>query len=110
MLDEGKQCNEHPKISSSPLQRFRCGVGYIGEGGDHCAGGAVTIPVAVPGALLAANGCVAHRPRPLAQVASSATGGAPIAPPLEYPHTLRGRVACLGGFIDLCQSVKKGLS
>ena len=26
------------------------------------------------------RGCVAHRPRPLAQVASSATGGAPIAP------------------------------
>ena len=63
------------------MHRFRCGVGYIGEGGDHCAGGAVTIPVAVPGALLAANGCVAHRPLPLAQVALSATGGAPIAPP-----------------------------
>ena len=27
--------------------------------------------------------------------------------PLEYPHTLRVRVACLDGFIDLCQSVKK---
>ena len=27
--------------------------------------------------------------------------------PLEYPHTLRGRVACLGGSFDLCQSVKK---
>ena len=26
--------------------------------------------------------------------------------PLEYPHTLRGRVARLGNFIDLCQSVK----
>ena len=57
-------------------------MGYIGEGGDHCAGGAVTIPVAVPGALLAANGCVAHRPLPLAQVALSAAGGAPFAPPL----------------------------
>ena len=27
-------------------------------------------------------GCVAHRPRPLAQVACSAPGGAPLAPPL----------------------------
>ena len=26
--------------------------------------------------------------------------------PLEYLYTLRGRVACLGGFIALCQSVK----
>ena len=27
--------------------------------------------------------------------------------PLEYPHTLRVRVACLDDFIDLCQSVNK---
>ena len=27
--------------------------------------------------------------------------------PLEYPYTLRGRVACLDGSFDLCQSVKK---
>ena len=26
--------------------------------------------------------------------------------PLEYPHTLRGRVACLGAFIDLCSLSK----
>ena len=44
MIVRRKQYNSHPKISSSPLQRFRCGVGYIGEGGDHCAGGAVTLP------------------------------------------------------------------
>ena len=31
-------------------------------------------PVGVPGALLGANACVAHRPRPLAQVAVSAPG------------------------------------
>ena len=28
-----------------------------------------TVPVAVPGALLGANACVAHRPQPLAQAA-----------------------------------------
>ena len=28
-----------------------------------------TVPVAVPGALLGVNACVAHRPQPLAQVA-----------------------------------------
>jgi len=28
-------------------------------------------------------------------------------PPLEYLYTLRGRVACLGGFIDLCLGVAK---
>ena len=33
--------------------------------------------------------CVAHRPRPLAQVASSATGGAPIAPHRRPGHRLR---------------------
>ena len=27
--------------------------------------------------------------------------------PLEYPHTLRGRVACLGGFIDICRWIKR---
>ena len=41
-------------------------------------------PVAVPGALLAANGFVAHRPLPLARVASSATGGASLAPQPEH--------------------------
>ena len=53
-----------------------------------------------------AKACVTHRPLPLAQVASSATGSASFAPPLEYPHTLRGRVACLWCFFALCQSVK----
>ncbi|MBE6920741.1 MAG: hypothetical protein E7468_04165 [Ruminococcaceae bacterium] len=38
--------------------------------------------VAVPGDLLGASTCVTRRPLPLAQVASSATGGAPFAPPM----------------------------
>ena len=33
--------------------------------------------------------------------------GALLFEPLEYPHTRRVRVACLGVFSDLCQSVKK---
>ena len=36
--------------------------------------------VAVPGVRLAANGCVAHRPRPLAPLPSPATGGGRVAP------------------------------
>ena len=47
--------------------------------------------VAVPGALLGANACVAHRPLPLAQVAPPATGGAPLAP-------LEGKVAKIFDF------------
>ena len=39
------------------------------------------VPVAVPGTLVGANAFLVCRPLPLAQVASSATGGAPIAPP-----------------------------
>ena len=41
----------------------------------------VAPPVAVPGVLLGVSTCVAHRPRPLARVAASATGSAPLAPP-----------------------------
>ena len=47
-----------------------------------------TVAVAVPGALLGANACVAHRPLPLAQLPRSATGGGRIAPSQEkaIPH------------------------
>ena len=38
------------------------------------------VPVAVPGTLVGVNAFLVCRPLPLAQVASSATGGAPIAP------------------------------
>ena len=38
-------------------------------------------PVAVPCVRLGANACVAHRPLPLTQLPSSATGGGRIAPP-----------------------------
>ena len=66
-----------------------------------------TLPVAVPGIRFASRCWLAScRPLPLAQFASSAAGGALFAPPLEYPYTLRGRVACLDGSIDLWQSVK----
>ena len=40
------------------------------------------IPVVVPGIFVGANAFLICRPLPLAQVAVSATGGAPIAPPL----------------------------
>ena len=43
--------------------------------------------IAVPGSFLGANAVVTCRPQLLAQVASSATGGAPIAP----PHGVAGR-------------------
>jgi len=37
-------------------------------------------PLAVPGSFLGANACVICRPQPLARVAFSAAGGAPLAP------------------------------
>ena len=46
------------------------------------------------------RGCVAHRPRPLTQVASSATGGAPIAPHRRPGDRLRHRRQC-GVWFDL---------
>ncbi len=49
-------------------------------------------PVAVPCVRLAICGCVAHRPLPLAQVASSATGSAPFAPPIIQNGKLVGAV------------------
>ncbi len=42
-------------------------------------------PVAVPGVLLGANACVAHRPQPLPRVAPHASGGAPLGP--QFHHT-----------------------
>ena len=69
-------------------------------------------PVAVPGVLVAASSFLAHRPLPLDQVASSATGGAPIAPP---PLTSFGRddrcgkaSPCRGGFGGLNQICQHG--
>ena len=55
-------------------------------------------PVGVPGVRLGENACVARRPRPLAQVASSATGGAPIAPPTRRAFSLLR--LCLFASID----------
>jgi len=75
----------HNYLPSSTLY-FSCGdarlVGYIGE--VALIAGAINsnLPVAVPGRNRACQSrLVSCRPLPLAQVAPSATGGAPIAPP-----------------------------
>ena len=58
---------------------FRCvvGTGVLDGPLPQCV---FVVPVAVPGTLVGANAFLVCRPLPLAQVASSATGGAPIAP------------------------------
>ena len=68
------------QISPLCIPLWRCGEGYIGEGGSLCAGDDDTFTVAVPGSRFASQSRLAScRPLPLAQVAPSATGGAPIA-------------------------------
>ena len=50
------------------------------------------------------SGILAHRPRPLAQVASSATGGAPVAP--QFHHTGR----CFASIHHLCENSKRNFA
>ena len=57
-----------------------------------------------PANVLGVSAVVPRRPLPLAQVASSATGGAPIAPRLESPRTI-GQV--LGDSLHTFSSVRK---
>ena len=57
-----------------------------------------------PANVLGVSAVVPRRPLPLAQVASSATGGAPIAPRLESPRTMR---KVLGDSLHTFSSVRK---
>ena len=74
------RCSMHYKTAS--FRAKRSVVEKSTHESDSCMRIGAKIPVAVPGECPRWRGTfVPRRPLPLAQVASSATGGAPIAPP-----------------------------
>ena len=80
-------------LNLTNLQRVTYPLGKSRTAGHNIITIAVTVgqyanesPVAVPCVRLGANACVAHRPRPLAPLPLSATGGGRVAPQrVTYP-------------------------